>query len=176
MLNLTQDQLNRIEQKATDVKITDEMVEKLKYELFMHGTDAIDDFLGFEYDEEDFDDSIIDDIIAQMPPEEFMKFYCKYVMDENTYPYIYLTQKFYFTFGDSPEFPYKGGWVVIEAPNVDMAREIFALLYPSSKDAILRYSFVYNETTWQNTVMCKNNTNLGKGCHASFGLFNTTAL
>ena len=176
MFNLTQDQLTSINLNATNVKITDEMVEKLKYELFMHGTDAIDDFLGFECDDKDVADSAIDNIVALKPPVEFMGFYCKFIMAENTYPYIYQTQKFYFTFGDSPNFPYKDGWIVIEAPNEHIARKIFALLYPNTTDDILRCSFVYDETSWKNTTMYKNNTNFGKSCHASFGLFNKTNL
>ena len=99
------------------------------------------------------------------------------MMDENTYPYTYRTQKFYFTFGDNPNFPYKGGWVVIEAPNEHIARSIFALLYPNTKEnTVLRCSFVYDETSWKNTIMYKNNSNLGQACHASFSLSYRTTL
>lgn len=54
--------------------------EKLKRELFMCGTDAIDDFLGFECTETDKDviDHMMDDIAGQMPDDILQEFYDKY--------------------------------------------------------------------------------------------------
>ena len=63
------------------VNLTESMFDELKRELWMNGTEAIDDFFGYEYDvEEDKDvtENRMTEIMLQMPPEEFMKYYNKY--------------------------------------------------------------------------------------------------
>ena len=62
--------------------LTNSMWEELKRELFMNGTEALSDFLGFEVPENLEKDSIekeLDDIAAQMPDDIQVKFYTKYV-------------------------------------------------------------------------------------------------
>ena len=59
--------------------------EALKQALFMEGLEAIEDFLGYEINpEEDKDvtDLRMDEVLDQMPDEEFEAFYNKYVENE----------------------------------------------------------------------------------------------
>lgn len=164
-----------VKQDMSNVQITEKMCEELKREIFMDGSEAIDNFLDFEcpYDDKDTIDRLMDEVISQMPPEEFMKFYCEYFMNEHTYPYNYKTERFYFTFGSDPTFPYQNGWLVIEAPNEQIARNIFASLYPNPDGPTLRCAFVYPESVWKTTSMYKTNSNFGKACYATFKLTNT---
>ena len=62
-----------------------EKEEALKQALFMEGLEAIEDFLGYEINpEEDKDvtDLRMDEVLDQMPDEEFEAFYNKYVTNE----------------------------------------------------------------------------------------------
>lgn len=62
--------------------LTDTMWEELKQELFMNGTDALNDFLGFTIPENIEKDTIekeLDEIASQMPDDIQIKFYIKYV-------------------------------------------------------------------------------------------------
>lgn len=59
--------------------------EALKQALFMEGLEAIEDFLGYKINpEEDKDvtDLRMDEVLDQMPDEEFEAFYNKYVTNE----------------------------------------------------------------------------------------------
>ena len=63
-------------------ELTNTMWEELKRELFMNGTEALTDFLGFDIPENLEKDSIekeLDDIATQMPDDIQVKFYVKYV-------------------------------------------------------------------------------------------------
>lgn len=61
-------------------------ISKLKQALFMAGTDAIDDFTGVDGTtaamDKDAIENLMDEVIDQMPEEEFDKFYDKYVGKE----------------------------------------------------------------------------------------------
>lgn len=62
----------------------DEKFERLKTALFMEGSDAIADFLGYDYpedEEKDTTDNRLDEAYDQMPPEELEKFYKKHGID-----------------------------------------------------------------------------------------------
>lgn len=64
------------------LRLTDEQFEALKSELFNHGTEAIEDFLGTEVPEDwekDTIDNMMDEIADQMPDIEQLRFYQKYV-------------------------------------------------------------------------------------------------
>lgn len=134
------------------------MTEKLKSALFAAGKTAIEDFLGYEIsdnEEKDVTNNRMGEALAQMPEEEFQKYWTKYVY-----------QNYYFTFGNSDKFPYQNGWVVIKAENEEQARRLFKALYPGeSEDDFLRCSFVYSQKAWETTTMYKTNSNLGYGCH-----------
>lgn len=59
--------------------------EALKRALFMEGLEAIEDFLGYEINPEEDKDVIdlrMDEVLDQMPDEEFETFYNKYVTNE----------------------------------------------------------------------------------------------
>lgn len=63
-------------------ELTDTMWEELKKELFMNGTDALNNFLGFTLPENTDKDAIekeLDEIKSQMPDDIQVKFYIKYV-------------------------------------------------------------------------------------------------
>lgn len=63
-----------------EIKIQ-EQNEKLKNALFMEGTEALDDFTGVNTAnmEKDTIENLMDQVLDQMPDEEFQKFYDKYV-------------------------------------------------------------------------------------------------
>lgn len=66
--------------------LTDEMWETLKRELFMSGRDGLEDFLGFELQDDYDKDTVeneLEDIGAQMPDEIQVEFYLKYVPNDN---------------------------------------------------------------------------------------------
>lgn len=62
-----------------------EQNEKLKNALFMEGTEALDDFTGVNTAnmEKDTIENLMDQVLDQMPDEEFQKFYDKYVGKES---------------------------------------------------------------------------------------------
>lgn len=61
--------------------MTSEKIEKLKRALFMESTETRDDFCGMPTENLDDDaiENIMDQIIDQMPQDEFERFYEKYV-------------------------------------------------------------------------------------------------
>ena len=64
----------------------DETFEKLKRELFIHGQDAIEEFLGYELsglEEKDAIENAMDNVYAQMPDDEFDKFVEEYVSSDS---------------------------------------------------------------------------------------------
>ena len=74
------------EQLATegDFHFSDEKWEILKRELFMNGTEALEEFLDNDIDENLEKDSIenmLDEVAGQMPDEELYKFYSKYCLE-----------------------------------------------------------------------------------------------
>ena len=63
----------------------DETFEKLKRELFIHGQDAIEEFLGYELsglEEKDAIEKAMDNVYAQMPDDEFNKFVEEYASSD----------------------------------------------------------------------------------------------
>lgn len=79
-------------------------------------------------------------------------------------------KKYYFTFGSDEEFPYHGGWVIIEAASQMMARLLFQSIYPDRHQNTLNCAWVYDAEEFEKTDMYKNNDNLGSACHAHFKL------
>lgn len=83
--NVVQYVINLDEQLVSedDVKFSDERWETLKRELFMNGSEALEEFLG-ELDEnleKDTIENMLDEISAQMPDEELFRFYIKYCLN-----------------------------------------------------------------------------------------------
>ena len=59
-------------------------------------------------------------------------------------------EKFYYTFGTDPGFPYQQGWVEVHAANWETAHQIFRSHYPDRHLNTLNCAFFYNETQWRN--------------------------
>ena len=77
--------------------------------------------------------------------------------------------RYYFTFGTDPEYPYRGGWVVIVAPDLHTAVEVFKLYYPGGKDnGWQTYADCYTEERFLNTGMGQTG-NHGAYCRKVIG-------
>ena len=81
---------------------------------------------------------------------------------------IATLSNFYFTFGTNRQFPYQGGWVVVKAPDILIARKIFMFYFPH-ENGYLNCSFVYTEEEFKKTIMYKEKDNMGAGCHLIIG-------
>lgn len=80
----------------------------------------------------------------------------------------FIMQKFYFTFGSSPTFPFENGWITINADCKSDACKYFTELYPNPKDKdIINCAFIYSEDEFKETIMYENG-NLGAGCHKEY--------
>lgn len=44
-------------------------------------------------------------------------------------------EKFYFTYGTDSEYPFRGGWTLIIAPNIKAAAQIFKAYHPNRNDS-----------------------------------------
>ena len=77
-------------------------------------------------------------------------------------------EKFYFTFGASELFPYRYGWVEIDARDESSARAIFSLYYPNRTDGCLNCAFVYRADDFEKTAMYRGE--YGDKCHARITL------
>ena len=66
------------------MEMDEEMTESLKSELFMYGIEEIEDFtdMKISFDDKDTIDSLLDDVIAQMPEDELLSYYRKYVCEQ----------------------------------------------------------------------------------------------
>lgn len=61
--------------------MNEKMCDELKQAIFDNGVEAIDDFLGYEHDVNEEKDTIenrMDEVLSQMPEEEFSALYNKY--------------------------------------------------------------------------------------------------
>lgn len=55
-------------------------------------------------------------------------------------------EKYYFSFGTDPLYPFCSGYIIIEAPNGKAAREIFRAYFPNRPNSsAINCAFVYNE-------------------------------
>ena len=68
-------------------------------------------------------------------------------------------KKFYFTFGNSYDYPYQGGYLVVNAIDRDDAIEKYRRKYPDIHENTVNCAFIYTENEWKNI-------NLGQSlCH-----------
>lgn len=72
-------------------------------------------------------------------------------------------EKFYFTFGTSEQFPYRGGWVEVFAPDYHSAVKTFRERYPDVHEGIVNCSDIYNAKQFEQSEMADGN--LGAFCH-----------
>lgn len=72
-------------------------------------------------------------------------------------------EKFYFTFGTSEQFPFRGGWVEIFAPSRAAAVKTFREKYPDVNEGIVNCSDIYTSAQFECSKMVSGN--LGAFCH-----------
>lgn len=72
-------------------------------------------------------------------------------------------RKFYFTFGTSEQFPFRGGWVLIIAPDYHAAVRTFRAKHPDVHEGIVNCSDIYTEQQFEQSEM--QSGNLGAFCH-----------
>lgn len=71
--------------------------------------------------------------------------------------------KYYFTFGTSERFPFRGGWVEVLAPDRAAAVRTFRARYPDVNEGIVNCSDIYTSDQFSRSGMVHGN--LGAGCH-----------
>ena len=59
------------------------------------------------------------------------------------------TQRFYFTYGSNPIFPFCGGYVIVKAGSLKEAIEKYRKEYPDVHDNLINCAFYYSESEWQ---------------------------
>lgn len=75
-----------------------------------------------------------------------------------------MKQRFFFTFGTSESFPFRGGWVEVLAEDYHEAIEIFRKHFPDQTMGIVNCSSIYTEEYFKTSQMASGN--LGATCHA----------
>lgn len=77
-------------------------------------------------------------------------------------------QKYYFTYGTDPAYPFQGGWTEVEAPSLSTALELYHYFHPMQ-----RYGFncekVLDESKFLATDMLLNG-NFGAWCQEEISL------
>ncbi len=76
-----------------------------------------------------------------------------------------IIQRYYFTYGLDPTYPYQGGWTTIEAPNRAAACAVFKAYHPSEHEHSLNFADIYTEEEFIETDMGGPHSNLGAYCH-----------
>ena len=71
---------------------------------------------------------------------------------------------FYFTYGTSEQFPYRGGWTEVEANTEREATCAFRAYHPDHSPHCLNCSDVYTEERFKRTTMYTEG-NFGARCH-----------
>ncbi len=56
--------------------------------------------------------------------------------------------KYFYTFGSDPKFPYQNGWVEIHADSWEDAHEKFRAKFPDRHQNTLNCAFFYDEKRW----------------------------
>lgn len=56
--------------------------------------------------------------------------------------------KYYYTFGSDPKFPYQFGWVEVHAASWDEAHTKFRVRFPDRHENCLNCAFFYGEKRW----------------------------
>ena len=74
-------------------------------------------------------------------------------------------KKFYFTYGTSDCYPFKGGWTLIYAPNKTAAAQIFKAYHPNPNDSTLLNCCDYYDAQYFEKSSMYIDGNLGVYCH-----------
>ena len=77
---------------------------------------------------------------------------------------------YYFTFGTDERYPYRGGWIQVEAESLNQAMEIFRQRFPGQTPEILNCADYYTEAQFERTAMARNG-NFHAGCHMKLNQF-----
>lgn len=72
--------------------------------------------------------------------------------------------RYYFTYGTDPRYPYSGGWTEIIAPDAKTACSIFSAVHPDRVEGLLNCAFLYPEKEFIKTEMYRDGDNFGHGC------------
>ena len=59
-----------------------------------------------------------------------------------------MMNKFYFSFGSDPQFPFYKGWVEVAADTLEKAIEKFRAKYPDRTPGIVNCAFWYSQIQW----------------------------
>lgn len=78
-------------------------------------------------------------------------------------------ERFYFTFGTSEQFPHRGGWVEVIAPDRHAAIRTFRAKYPDIHEGIVNCADIYDEAQFKRSEMAHGN--LGAACHEVLSLY-----
>ena len=70
---------------------------------------------------------------------------------------------FYFSFGSSDSYPFRGGWVEVRADDIKQAETLFRSHFPDRHPGVLNCAFVYTEQEWRKTLMAEGHG--GQKCH-----------
>lgn len=81
--------------------------------------------------------------------------------------------KFYFTYGNDDQQPYRGGWTEVFAPDGHLACMAFRVAHPDRIPNILNCSSVYTEEEFAKTNMVGARGNFGFRCREVI-IFNIT--
>lgn len=74
-------------------------------------------------------------------------------------------KKYYFTYGTDPEYPFRGGWTLIYAPDINSAAQIFKANHPNERDSsILNCADYYTAKEFEKSESYKTG-NFGAYCH-----------
>ena len=57
--------------------------------------------------------------------------------------------RYFYTFGSDPGFPYHEGWVEVRANTWEEAHEKFRARFPDRHEGILNCAFFYDEGAWK---------------------------
>lgn len=79
-------------------------------------------------------------------------------------------QTFYFTFGVSDSFPYKGGWAEVVAHSKEAAIGLFRLRHADRHEGIVNCSDIYTEEQFKQTEMYTNG-NFGHRCWERISMY-----
>lgn len=72
---------------------------------------------------------------------------------------------YYFTYGIAPEYPFRGGWTEVYAPDLRTAAKLFQILHPNREDSeVLNCSDYYTEEEFLSSKM-RDEGNFGEYCH-----------
>ncbi len=78
-------------------------------------------------------------------------------------------ERFYFTYGSDSGYPFRGGWTLVIAPNLNAAIQIFKAHHPNRPGSgCLNCADYYRAEYFENSESYKDG-NLGGGCHEIIG-------